>query len=81
VWEKWTFSLYTMEIHLWSVEIIQWLVNIFNSKFKYGKCSELHAYSMNLEQQNKINIMSAFINEIRVGKRCLMQFQKDFIMQ
>lgn len=40
--------------------------DIFNSKFKYGKCSESHAYVINIEQQNKvISNMNEFIEEMR----------------
>lgn len=44
--------------------------DIFNSTFKYGKCSISNAYGINIEEQNKIiNNMNEFMMEMRIGKK------------
>lgn len=46
-------------------QVNEWF-DVFNSNLKYGHHSDLHAYDINLEEQNKIiNNMSEFNEEMR----------------
>ena len=55
--------------------------DVFNSKIKYGQHSGVNAYGINLNKQTKtINEMTQFIEQMRVGKSSLLQFQKEILL-
>lgn len=56
--------------------------DLFNSRLKYGHCSESHAYGMNIQEQNQIiTNMNEYIEEMRVGQRTsLLPFQKGILL-
>lgn len=56
--------------------------DLHNSSVLYGSHSGSHAYGINLEKQNEtLNNMNEFIEQMRVGKRTsLMQFQKGILL-